>query len=349
MKAYSYDLRQRVLRAVNQGRPRAEIVAMFAISLATLKRYLKRQRETGDVRAKPIPGRPAKKGVALLAGLQSQLDAYPDAILEEHCQIWETTQGVQISTASMSRAIQRLNWTRKKKTLRASEQKEEDRAVWREQAQTLDASKLVFVDESGSNIALTRLYARSPKGKRAYGAVPRNRRANITLLASLSLQGIGEALILEGSADSVVFEIYMEQILVPSLQAGQIVVMDNLSTHTGEKVRQAIEARGCQLLFLPSYSPDLSPIEEAFSKLKAFLRRVGARTPEALQEAIGQALLTITVQDAHGWFRHCGYNLLHAAHVRMSNVNLRDRREEEMSADEERQRPSPWTKHANPS
>jgi transposase len=118
---------------------------------------------------------------------------------------------------------------------------------------------------------------------------------------------MGEALLLEGSADSIAFERYIEQILVPSLQAGQIVVMDNLSTHTGDKVRQAIEARGCQLLFLPSYSPDLSPIEEAFSKLKAFLRHVGARTPEALQEAIGQALPTITDHDASGWFTHCGY------------------------------------------
>ncbi len=307
MKAYSYDLRQRVLRAVDQGRPRAEIVAMFAISLATLKRYLKRQRETGDVRAKPIPGRPAKKGAALQTGLQSQLDAYPDATLAEHCQMWETTRGVQVSSATMSRAIQRLNWTRKKKTLRASEQREEDRVAWREQAKTLDASKLIFLDECGSNIALTRLYARSPKGKRVYGTVPRNRRANITLLASLSLQGMGEAFVLEGSADTTVFELYIEQILAPSLQAGHIVILDNLSTHTGENVRRAIEARGCQLLFLPSYSPDLSPIEEAFSKLKAFLRRAGARTPEMLQEAIGQALLTITVQDAHGWFRHCGY------------------------------------------
>lgn len=118
---------------------------------------------------------------------------------------------------------------------------------------------------------------------------------------------MGEAFILEGSADTAVFELYIEQILAPSLQAGQIVVMDNLSTHTGEKVRQAIEARGCQLLFLPAYSPDLSPIEEAFSKLKAFLRRVGARTSETLQEAIGQALLTITARDASGWFTHCGY------------------------------------------
>ncbi|MBE3560007.1 MAG: transposase [Ktedonobacteraceae bacterium] len=99
----------------------------------------------------------------------------------------------------------------------------------------------------------------------------------------------------------------MEQILDPSLQAGQIVILDNLSTHIGEKVRQAIEAQGCQLLFLPFYSPDLSPIEEAFSKLKAVLHRVGARTPEASQEAIGQALLTITPHDARGWFTHCGY------------------------------------------
>ncbi|GHO58522.1 IS630 family transposase [Ktedonobacter robiniae] len=282
-------------------------MTIFALSLATLKRYLKLRRETGDVKPQAIPGRPTKKGTALLAGLQPQLDAHPDVTLKEHCQIWETTQGIRVSTASMSRAIQRLNWTRKKKTLRASEQKEADRAVWRAQAQTLDAGKLVFVDECGSNIALTRLYARSPKGKRVYGAVPRNRRANNTLLASLSLLGMGEAFLLEGSADTAVFELYIEQMLAPSLQAGQMVILDNLNTHTSEKVRQAIEARGCQLLFLPAYSPDLSPIEEAFSKLKAFLRRVGARTPETLQEAIGQALLTVTAHDALGWFTHCGY------------------------------------------
>ena len=176
----------------------------------------------------------------------------------------------------------------------------------REQAQTLDAGKLVFVDECGSNIALTRLYARSPRGKRAYGAIPRNRRANITLLAALSLHGMGEALILERSVDTTAFEIYIERILAPTLQVGQIVILDNLSTHTGEKVRQAIEARGCRLLFLPSYSPDLSPIEEAFSKLKAFLRRIRARTPEAFQKAMGQTLLTIPSQYARGWFGHCG-------------------------------------------
>jgi transposase len=118
---------------------------------------------------------------------------------------------------------------------------------------------------------------------------------------------MGEAFILEGSADATVFELYIEQIFAPSLHAGQIVILDNLNTHTGVKVRQAIESRVCQLLFLPSYSPDLSPIEEAFSKLKACLRRLGARTQEALQEAIEQALLAITARDACGWFTHCGY------------------------------------------
>ena len=171
----------------------------------------------------------------------------------------------------------------------------------------VDANQLVIVDETGSNIGLTPLYAWAAKGERAYGRVPRNYGKNTTLLASLSLQGMGAAMILEGATDSIAFELYIEQVLAPSLQPGQIVVMDNLSSHTSSKVRQAIQARGCQLLFLPAYSPDLSPIEEAFSKLKAFLRRVGARTREDLFEAISQALELITPQDALGWFTHCGY------------------------------------------
>jgi transposase len=201
MRAYSDDLRRRILRAVDQGKPRTEIIQTFAVSRSTIKCYLKLRRETGDVKPKAIPGRPSKKGAALHAGLLQQLEAHPDATLTEYCQFWEATHGIHVSSATMSRAITRLNWTRKKKTIRASEQSEADRAAWREQAKTLDASKLVFIDECGSNIALTRLYARSPKGKRASGSVPRNRRANITLLASLSLQGMGEAFILEGSAD----------------------------------------------------------------------------------------------------------------------------------------------------
>lgn len=172
----------------------------------------------------------------------------------------------------------------------------------------VDARRLVVVDECGSNIALTPLYARAPKGQRAHGSVPRNRGKNTTLLASLSLSGIGACMLIEGAVNARAFEAYVEQILAPSLVTGQIVVLDNLSVHKGVRVRQLIEACGCELLFLPAYSPDCSPIEETFSKLKAFLRRVGARTHEALQEAMSQALETVTAQDALGWFTHCGYH-----------------------------------------
>ena len=171
----------------------------------------------------------------------------------------------------------------------------------------LDANSLVFLDECGSNIALTPLYARAPAGQRATDKVPRKRGKNTTLMASLSLEGIGACMIIEGATNASAFEAYLEHVLVKSLHAGQIVVMDNLQVHKGAGVRQLIEGKGCQLLFLPAYSPDLSPIEEAFSKLKTFLRRAQARTREALQEAIMQALLTVTSQDAQGWFGHCGY------------------------------------------
>ncbi|HKF35373.1 MAG TPA: IS630 family transposase, partial [Ktedonobacteraceae bacterium] len=190
----------------------------------------------------------------------------------------------------------------KKKTLRASEQKDAERAAWRTQAADLPSQDLVFIDETASHIAMTPLYAYAPGGKRAKGSVPRNYGAIMRLLASMSLAGMGPAFVLDGAADSAAFEIYVEQILAPSLRPGQIVVLDNLSIHLGPRVKQAIEARGCRLLFLPAYSPDLSPIEEAFSKLKTLVRRAGARTRQALQEAIATSLDLITATDAPGWF-----------------------------------------------
>lgn len=180
------------------------------------------------------------------------------------------------------------------------------RAAWREQAQELLSQNLVCVDETGSHMAMTPLYASAPRGERALGKVPRTYGAIMTLIASLSMQGMGEALILDGAADGATFELYVEQILAPSLHPGQIVILDHLSIHLSPRVRQAIEARGCRLLFLPASSPDFSPIEEAFSKLKTLLRRVGARTREDLQEALATALGLITAQDARGWFPQCG-------------------------------------------
>ena len=140
--------------------------------------------------------------------------------------------------------------------------------------------------------------------------MPRNWGANVTLVSSMSLEGMGPSLAVEGSTTKVVFEAYVERVLAPTLKPGQIVVMDNLSSHKGSRIRELIEGRGCELLYLPPYSPDLNPIEEAFAKLKTLLRRAGARTRETLIEAMGRALAAVTASDARGFFKHRGYRPL---------------------------------------
>ena len=172
---------------------------------------------------------------------------------------------------------------------------------------TLDRGRLVFVDEMGTHTSLAPFYGYSPRGQRAFFKVPRNRGTNTTLLASMSLEGMGPSMAVEGSTNKEVFEVYVEHFLAPTLKEGQVVVMDNLSAHKGERARKLIEERGCQLLYLPPYSPDLNPIEEAFSKVKRLLRVIGARTEEALVEAIGKALDAVSVKDAKGFFTYCGY------------------------------------------
>lgn len=194
-----------------------------------------------------------------------------------------------------------------KKSLSASERDEAARAAWRERAAPVDPARFVWVDETGSHIALTPTHARAPRGKRARGSVPRNRGRATTTIAALTLGGMGPALLLEGGVDGAAFEAYVAHRLAPTLRPGQIVVLDNLTAHRGERVRQAIEAQGASVWFLPAYSPDLTPIEEAFSKFKALLRRAAARTREALADAIRAALAAITPGDACGWYTHCGY------------------------------------------
>jgi transposase len=185
------------------------------------------------------------------------------------------------------------------------------RAAWRATvARQIATERLVFVDEMGANTSLRPLYAWAPRGERARCSVPRNRGPNTTLLASMTSEGMGPCLAVQGATTRIVFEAYIEKVLVPSLRRGQVVVMDNLSAHKGERVRALIESAGCELLYLPPYSPDISPIEEAFSKVKGLLRKAGTRSREALVEAMGEALDAVTAQDARGFFTHCGYRAL---------------------------------------
>jgi transposase len=182
------------------------------------------------------------------------------------------------------------------------------RAAWRVTvAREIVTERLVFVDEMGTNTSLHPLYAWSPRGERARCSVPRNRGPNTTLLASMTAEGMGPCLAVQGATTGIVFETYIEKVLVPSLRRGQVVAMDNLSAHKGERVRELVESAGCKLLYLPPYSPDFSPIEEAFSKVKGLLRKAQARSREALVEAMGKALDAVTARDARGFFEHCGY------------------------------------------
>jgi transposase len=198
----------------------------------------------------------------------------------------------------------------KKRAVGASERDEAARARWQAVMQPLDVRRLVFVDECGTHTALARLYAWAPRHQRARTRVPRNHGKNTTLVAALSWQGVQAPWTVEGAIDTPAFAVYVRDVLAPTLQSGQIVILDNLSVHKSAAIRKAIEDRGCQLVFLPTYSPDLTPIEQAFSKLKAILRRLAARTREALFDALATALEAITPEDAHGWFRHAGYTSL---------------------------------------
>ena len=184
------------------------------------------------------------------------------------------------------------------------------RAAWKVMVgHKTEPKRLAFVDEMGTNTSLSPLRAWSRRGERARCAVPRNRGKNTTLLSSMSVEGMGPSLAITGAVDARVFEAYLERVLLPELHPGQVVVMDNLSAHKTQKVRELIEGAGCELLYLAPYSPDLNPIEEAFSKIKGILRKVEARTREALVEALGPALSSVTEQDARGFFEHCGYSI----------------------------------------
>ena len=178
-------------------------------------------------------------------------------------------------------------------------------------AAAVDPERLLFVDECGLHTSLGPIYGYALRGERLRLCVPRNRGKNTTLLSSMTTGGMGPpSLAVEGATTAQVFETYVQKVLVPSLGAGQIVVMDNLGAHRPKKIRELIEQQGCcELLYLPAYSPDYNPIEEAFSKIKNLLRKAAARSKEALVEAMGAALSAVTAADARGFFEHAGYRL----------------------------------------
>jgi transposase len=324
VRAYSMDLRERVVAAVDAGMTQPQAAAGFGVSLRTVERYLGRRRSTGSLAATAQRHGPEPKTQQLHAWLPARLDAAADATLAEHVAAFvaaggEPVAGVDVAGdrqpagrtprpgADPERAGAAAGPAAEAKSLSATERDEDARAAWRERMATIDPGRLVFVDECGTRTALTRRRARAVRGERAHGAVPRHRGPVTTLFAGVSLGGMRPAMTVEGGTDTAVFAGYLERVLLPALALGMVVVVDNVGAHQTDRIRALVAAAGCELVFLPAYSPDLSPLEEAFSNLKALIRAAGARTRAALDAAIAAALDAITPADAAGWFTHAGY------------------------------------------
>ena len=305
MPAYSQDLRQRVIDAVERKEGSIRQTARrFVVNLSFVVRLLQLKRRTGSVEPKPHGGgrRPAL-GPTELERLKGLVEQQPDATLEE----LRDRLGVDCSTMAISRALGKLKLPRKKKVPRARErdtpETKRKRRAFRKRLAGIDPRRLVFVDETGANTAMTRTHGRAPAGQRVEGAVP-GHWDSVTLVCGLRLSGVTSAMAFRGGTDTATFQGYVEQVLVPELRPGDVVIWDNLKPHRAERVVEAVEGAGAEVIPLPPWSPDLSPIEEMYSKVKGALRSAAARTTEAVYAAMGSALQDVTPEDILGWFQH---------------------------------------------
>jgi transposase len=307
MKPLSDDLRQRILAAVDKREgSRRKLAARFSVNTSTITRLLQLRRQTGSYKPRPHAG-----GVTptldqdVLERLRNLVEQTPDATLEA----LKRKLGVSGSRMIVGRALQKLGLPLKKKSKHASERDtpevQQERRSFRRKVKPIEPKRLVFVDETGVTTAMTPSYGRAPRGERVEASTPASWES-VTVIAAMGLDGVRAPLVLPGSVNAATFESDVEQVLVPALPRGDVVVFDNLSSHLSPAVFAAIERAGASVLPLPPYSPDFTPIEEMFSKFKEFLRRVGARAKEHLYDAIGEGLREVTAQDILGWFRHAG-------------------------------------------
>jgi transposase len=312
MRAYSNDLRERIAAAVDRGdHSLRQLARLFSVSLSFLVRLLQRRRQTGSIRPRPHRGGPIPKlDAAAVRRLLDLVRDQPDATLTE----LRDQLGVPCHIATIARVLRRHRITRKKKTMHAQERDRPDvqgqRAAFTTRLADVDPEHLVFVDEFGVTTAMTRRYGRAPAGERVEATAP-GQWQNVTLIAGLRPTEVVAPLVFEGATDGAAFGTYVEAVLVPTLRPEDVVVWDNLQPHRNAQAIAAVEATGARVEPLPVYSPDLTPIEEMGSKVKEFLRSVGARTTDTVMAAVGKALGHITPSDIAGWFQDRAAYALH--------------------------------------
>jgi transposase len=307
MRPYSLDLRERILAAVDGHDGSIRWVArIFRVSTSFIVRLLQRRRVAGTLAPEPHRGGPSPAlGPGDLERLAALVQEQPDATLEQLKQ----KGGFQCSLKTLWYALDRLGLTRKKKSLHADQRDRPDvqtqREEFRREVGKIEPERLVFVDETGITTTMTPAYARSPRGQQVVDSILASWET-VTVIAALGLDGVRAPLVFSGSTDTAVFQAYVDQVLVPELHEGDVVVFDNIKPHLTAKVAKSIVGAGANVLPLPPYSPDYTPIEEMFSKFKQGLRRAEPRTKAGLYDAVGQVLRRVTQQDSLGWFQHAG-------------------------------------------
>lgn len=311
-KSYSVDLRERVVRFVEQGHSRRGAARHFEVSASFVINLMTRWRTTGSL----VPRRRGGKRQGKLAPhgdyLVKRVGEVPDITMPELAGELEQ-RGTKVDPSSISRFLCRKGFSYKK-TLRAAEQERPDvrcaRELWitkRQPRMRLEPHRLVFVDETGTNTKMTRLRGRAPRGQRLKALAPFGHWKTETFVAGLRCYGLTAPWVIDRPMNRQLFECYVETQLAPTLSKGDVVIMDNLSSHKSPAAEQFVQERGAWILFLPPYSPDLNPIEMAFSKLKAHLRKRAARTIDELWKAIGNICDMYEIEECQNYFKAAGY------------------------------------------
>jgi transposase len=312
--ALSDDLRQRVVDAVvSEGSSRHAAARRFDVSIASAVRWVKQFLATGELSAKPAGGdRRSGRIEAHRAYLLGLIRRSPDITLLEIQQRLIANCGERFAVSVLWRFFDRHGLTFKKKSAHAAEQQRADvlekRRAWFAGQIDLDPGRLVFIDETAASTNMARKGGRCRRGRRLRMGVPHGHYKTVTLVAGLRLRGVTAAKVYDRPINAALFEEWVRDCLVPTLKRGDVVVMDNLSSHKSERIEELIEAVGAEMRFLPPYSPDMNPIEKAFSKLKAFLRKIAERTVAGLMRALEACADIFNPEECEHYFCACGYD-----------------------------------------
>ncbi|MEM6439106.1 MAG: IS630 family transposase, partial [Pseudomonadota bacterium] len=306
------DLRQRVIAAIEAGLSCRAAATRFGIAPSAAVKWHRRWRDTGSVVPKAQGGDTRSGRIeALGPEILAMVEKTPDITLVEIAERLERAHGERFAPSTVHRFFRRHGWSFSKKSAHASEQDRADvaaaREAWFEAQPDLDPERLIFIDETGLNTKMARLRGRAPRGERLRVGIPHGHWRATTFVAGLRLSGMDAPMVIDGPINGESFLAYVQQVLVPTLRPGDVVIMDNLGSHKGAAVREAIKAAGASLRFLPPCSPDFNPIENAFAKLKALLRKVAARTRDTLWAAVGATLDAFTPDECRNYFSAAGY------------------------------------------